>query len=238
MFAPKISTLIEKLTPQTPTVNSETREPATEGQTLAQESGAQSDTASLDDLKFETVDSPQPQSTPPPLPAENAASTTLANLREDAKFWSELGTRLWRAERQLHRLIESQSEAGAGLERMARRFEEIMETLEEYDIEILDHTGEKYDAGLSLKVLQFEPQNGISHEVITETVKPSLRLKGVLVSGEVIVATPREEPEPLNESEPSEESHEASTPESESALENSTIEDHTPTPENHEPQHH
>jgi hypothetical protein len=143
------------------------------------------ETASADSLE------PDPTSciaNPPPLFSDATAQTLLKDLDCNEAFWGELGTRLWRAERQLHRL--QQVESSDGIERLARRFDEITETLRDYGIEILDHTGEKYDAGLTLKVLQYEPQDSITNEVIKETVKPSVRIRMELIPGEVIVATP------------------------------------------------
>lgn len=139
---------------------------------------------------------PQSASTPETIEAssslagEAATKSPFSALHTDTKLWDELGTRLWRAERQVHRL--HQSEASENSERLLRRFEEIIETLHDHDIEILDHTGERYDTGLALKVLQYEPQGGITEEVVLETVKPSVRVKGVLLPGEVIVASPRQ----------------------------------------------
>lgn len=148
-----------------------------------------SEVSLLDKLELEFEPAPAAPSTPPPLPEMITQQNALSSLHVNTKFWSELSTRLWRTERQLKRLHENAPNEHS--ERLTRRFEEVLETLREYDVEILDHTGEKYDAGLTLKVLQYEPQDGIAHEVILETVKPSVRLQKVLVPGEVIVATPQ-----------------------------------------------
>ena len=43
---------------------------------------------------------------------------------------------------------------------------------------------------MTLTVLQFEPTPGIAREVICETIKPSLRIRGVLLPGQVVVAAP------------------------------------------------
>lgn len=117
-----------------------------------------------------------------------AALQPLASLHENAKFLQDLATRIWRAQKQLDKALQNTDDAQ--LERFARRFEEISETLNDYGIEILDHTGQNYDVGLNLTVLQFEPTPGIAREVISETIKPSLRMHGVLVPGQVVVAAP------------------------------------------------
>lgn len=112
----------------------------------------------------------------------------LATLHENAKFLQDLATRIWRAQKQLDKALQKSDEAQ--LERFARRFEEIGETLTDYGIEIIDHTGQNYDVGLTLTVLQFEPTPGIARETICETIKPSLRVHGVLIPGQVVVASP------------------------------------------------
>ena len=124
----------------------------------------------------------------PPSQAQVPGVQELAGLHENLKFLRELATRIWRASKQLEKALKVSDEAN--LERFARRFEEIGETLAEHDIEIIDDTGKNYDAGLSLKVLLFEPTPGIAREKIIETIVPSLRIRGVLVPGQVVVATP------------------------------------------------
>ena len=65
----------------------------------------------------------------------------LASLHENAKFLQDLATRIWRASKQLDKALQKSDEAH--LERFARRFEEIGETLADYGIEIIDHTPAK-----------------------------------------------------------------------------------------------
>ena len=120
--------------------------------------------------------------------AEIAGVQELSSLHENARFLQDLATRLWRASKQLDKALQKSDEAQ--LERFARRFEEIGEILADYGIEIIDHTGQNYDVGLSVTVLQFEPTPGIAREVICETIVPSLRIRGVLVPGQVVVAAP------------------------------------------------
>lgn len=115
----------------------------------------------------------------------------LASLHENAKFLQDLATRIWRAQKQLDKALQKSDEPN--LERFARRFEEIGETLSDYGIEIIDHTGQNYDVGLTLTVLQFEPTPGIARETICETIKPSLRVHGTLIPGQVVVAAPMAE---------------------------------------------
>jgi hypothetical protein len=58
-------------------------------------------------------------------------------------------------------------------------------------LQIQDHTGNPYDSGQSLEVLAFQPTDGITNEVVIETVRPSLYLQGHrILKGQVIVGSP------------------------------------------------
>ena len=169
-----------------------------QSQTSTLETGIPTSQAEMSAPQMETDSAPSFVGSEPELSASEAAISAsqaqipgvqeLAGLHENLKFLQELATRIWRASKQLEKALKVSDEAN--LERFARRFEEIGETLAEYDIEIIDDTGKNYDAGLSLKVLLFEPTPGITREKIIETIAPSLRIRGVLVPGQVVVATP------------------------------------------------
>lgn len=127
------------------------------------------------------------------------------SLRDDLRFLSTLCTRLWHFERQLERV--AQNEPSESHDRLVRRFESVTEALRESDIEILDHDGQPYDSGLTLTVLQYEPREDLKRETIIETVKPSLRVRGILIPGEVIVGQPPvAEAEPVEDAQSAEES--------------------------------
>lgn len=95
-------------------------------------------------------------------------------------------------QKQIKRLRESEESSAA--ERLERRFQDVMETLHDGDFEIIEYDGQTYDAGMTLRVLQFEPRENIERETIVETVRPSMRLRGFFVPGEVVVATPIAKP--------------------------------------------
>jgi hypothetical protein len=130
-----------------------------------------------------------------PPPSTTVTSPIIPqSLLEDVRFLSDLCTRLWRVDSRLRDMLENRQE-DAELDRLGRRFEEIMETLRRNDYEIIDPVGQKYDPGLNLRVIQYESRDDLSEETIIETVRPTLRLKAVLVPGEVIVGTPVVEPQ-------------------------------------------
>lgn len=114
------------------------------------------------------------------------------SVLEDLRFLDTLCTRVWRFQRQLQRL--AQKEPSDGLERLQRRFESIVDALRDADLEFTDHDGELYDPGLPHRVLQFEPREELQRETVIETVKPTLRLRGVLSVAEVIVGQPAASP--------------------------------------------
>jgi hypothetical protein len=78
---------------------------------------------------------------------------------------------------------------------ISRHIDRLAECLVEIGIETRSHTNQPFDSGQSLEVLAFQPTKGISREIVVETIKPTVYLKGRrLQIGQVIVATP-EQPE-------------------------------------------
>lgn len=125
--------------------------------------------------------------TTPTMPSI-ALQSLPQSLQDDVRFLSTLCTRIWRFERQLVRVAES--DPSDNHDRLLRRFESIAEALREAHIEISDHDGQSYDSGLNLTVVQWEPREELKREMILETVKPSLRIRQLLIPGEVIVGQP------------------------------------------------
>jgi hypothetical protein len=104
-------------------------------------------------------------------------------------FYAEVSVGVWRLRK---KMINSKNQQP--LEEMSRAYrhlESIMVTLENEGIEIQDHDGQDFDAGLSIKVLAFQPEPGIQKETVLETIKPSVYYNGEhILMGEVIVGTP------------------------------------------------
>jgi radical SAM superfamily enzyme YgiQ (UPF0313 family) len=77
--------------------------------------------------------------------------------------------------------------------RLERNIEAIVNSLQEFGVRVKDHTGEAYDYGQPIKVVASQPQAGISREVVTETIRPSVYWADhILQRGEVMIATPIE----------------------------------------------
>jgi molecular chaperone GrpE (heat shock protein) len=103
---------------------------------------------------------------------------------------SELSTHMWRMGK---RLVDQKS--GRPLEetrKVFRHYEACIDTLKKAGIEILDHTGEPFDAGLSLQVLTYQPTEGLDRDRVIETVRPTVYLgEDRIQMGVVIVGTPQ-----------------------------------------------
>jgi hypothetical protein len=104
------------------------------------------------------------------------------------EFLAEVSVGAWRLMKKMTDPINKQP-----LEEMSRAYrhlESILLTLKNEGIEIQDHDGQKFDAGLSLKVLAYQPTPNLESEFVLETIKPSIYLfTEPILMGEVIVAT-------------------------------------------------
>jgi hypothetical protein len=101
----------------------------------------------------------------------------------------DVATGLWRAQKRL----DAASDADADSERraVARHLHACRDALTGAAIELRDPTGEPYAAGMALKVVAFQPTDGVAREVVAEVIRPSVYYQGRLVqAGEVIVGTP------------------------------------------------
>jgi len=103
-------------------------------------------------------------------------------------FLAEISVGAWRLKK---KMIDTKT--GEPLNEMSRAYrhlESVFITLKNEGIEIQDHDGQSFDAGLSLKVLTYQPLPNIEKEYVYDTIKPSVYLNGErILMGEVIVAT-------------------------------------------------
>ncbi len=98
-----------------------------------------------------------------------------------------VATNAWRAQA---RLRNTQT-ADPDRRRLEREIGAIVDGLREFGLQIEDHTGQAFDFGQALVVLASEPRQGIAHELVTETIRPTVRWGKVLLQrGEVVIATP------------------------------------------------
>lgn len=127
------------------------------------------------------------------IPAEHGASSAQhAIIKLDgAKILAALiaiASNAWKAKVRLSRFDSS---TNGDIDRMGRHMDAIAEALATLGLEIKDHTGEPFDYGQSLKVAASEPKEGISREFVSETIRPTIYINGVLIQqGEVVIDTP------------------------------------------------
>ena len=120
--------------------------------------------------------------------AEDSLDSGLM-LRLNGDFWVDIAGAVWKL-RQIAKdpaTHETRSETRP----LIRHVDAIWDALAAVGIDIQDHTNSPFDSGQSLEVLAFQPTAGVTREIVIETVKPSIYLKGIrLQMGQVIVATP------------------------------------------------
>jgi hypothetical protein len=105
------------------------------------------------------------------------------------RFLADLGTGLWRLRQ---KMVQPGTEQPLeNMQRAYRHFQATWDVLSQAGLEVRDHTGTPYDAGLSITVIAFEPTPGVGREMVVETIKPTIYYKSQRIQrGEVIVGTP------------------------------------------------
>lgn len=110
-----------------------------------------------------------------------------------AEVLVDLSTGLWRLRQKMHR--PGTQQPLDEVKRAYRHLESVWDALAAAGVDIQDYSDCPFDPGMSLKVVSFQPTPGLSRDLIVETIKPSIYLKGKPIQmGEVIVATPATTP--------------------------------------------
>ena len=141
-----------------------------------------------------TLDAPSvPLVVQPPPPAEP---------RIEPKTLAELANTLWYLKTKFFKRKWDDLEAADDDPRVRRAISRINRCSEELlkaGFKIEDPTGERYRAGSEgmMRPVQLLPTDGITAEIVSDTVTPLIYRNGTLVQrGEVFVATPKAAPEP------------------------------------------
>lgn len=101
----------------------------------------------------------------------------------------DVATNAWRARIEI--IDPRTGKVREDLQAVDRHIEAIFQSLAEFGIEVYHHTGQPYEEGQSLHVVESVPTPGLDQNVITETVLPSIFWNDRLIqSGEVKIATP------------------------------------------------
>ncbi len=115
----------------------------------------------------------------------------MGNLTDWQRLLADLATGVWR----LRQRLPAAEDAPDGVRRAARDVEALWRRLQEGGVQVIDHTGEVYDATKSLRVIAFEAAPQLQREQILETVKPTIyHNQDWLQTGEVVVGMPAPPP--------------------------------------------
>ncbi len=114
-----------------------------------------------------------------------AVAPKFMELSSSVSDLVELATEIWRIEQRILKsessLLENQRK---GLEISLKKLKRY---LEKYDIEIVDHTNQKYNDGLNLDILSVEKNKSVNEPIIKETVEPTIMCKGQIIRKAKIV---------------------------------------------------
>ena len=125
------------------------------------------------------------------VPSRSAEQTI--DVAELLRSVAASATATWKIQSRMER--EQREQGFEAPKWLVRQLEAASDSLQALGVEAKDHSGEKYVPGLAVTVVAFQPKAGITFDVITETLKPSIFFKGVLIQpGEVVVSTPQAEP--------------------------------------------
>lgn len=115
------------------------------------------------------------------LPAEYAKETLVMVIN------------IWRIKSRMTDAISKEPKeelAKEDVKKIVRYLESIHDSFAKLGIEIIDRTGESFDYGLPEKVVTAKPQDGISKELVLETLRPTIKWHNQIYPGEVEIATP------------------------------------------------
>lgn len=129
-------------------------------------------------------------------PAHETKDSTI-HLQLRPTIWAEMANAVWALQQKSCEPVTA--ERREEFRRIARHIERLSECLSDIGVEIQDHKNQAFDSGQSLEVIAFQPTAGITREVVIETIRPTVYLKGHrLQIGQVIVATPEKSGEEKN----------------------------------------
>ena len=104
----------------------------------------------------------------------------------------ELAIELWRMEQRIRRVSPALSESQK--ESLNNSLQKLKRFLDKNDIEIVDHTDQKYDSGQNLEILAVEKDSAVPEATIKETKEPTILYRGQVIHvGKVIVASKDED---------------------------------------------
>lgn len=116
-------------------------------------------------------------------------ASTEDQLNAALKTIAAVATAVWRAKTKLD--AEADAELPDELRNLPRHIQSAWDALEAGKIQVDDPTGRRYVPGMAVNTLTIQPLEGITVEVIHETIKPSVYFNDVLIQrADVIIARP------------------------------------------------
>lgn len=98
-------------------------------------------------------------------------------------------TALWRIREKLN--LDAQAELPADLRHVPRHVQSAWDALIAGGFDVQDHVGQRYDPGMAVTPIAYQPIPGIAPNIICEALKPTVYYKDKLIQkGDVIVAGP------------------------------------------------
>jgi hypothetical protein len=144
--------------------------------------------SALPPLASQKIAALQHDAEPQALPARSGEM----EVRKLLHVLADVTTGIWRMRRKMAG-VGSGSEVPTELRAPLRHLESTWDILAGAGVEVGDPAGQKYVNGMALRVIAFQPTEGVQIETIDETIKPTVFYKKNLIQmGEVIVATPVE----------------------------------------------
>lgn len=97
----------------------------------------------------------------------------------EANEITDLAIEIWRIEQRVSKSASSIPEDQ--LKGLENSIEKMKRYLTKYDIEVVDHTNQKYNDGLNVDILDVEKDITLPESIIKKTVEPTVMLKGQVV---------------------------------------------------------
>ena len=125
--------------------------------------------------------------------AHNADDSTPASAEDQLnaalKTIAAVATAVWRAKTKLD--TEAEAELPDELRNLPRHIQSAWDALEAGKIQVDDPTGRRYVPGMAVNTLTIQPLEGVTFEVIHETIRPAVYFSDALIQrADVIIARP------------------------------------------------
>lgn len=121
----------------------------------------------------------------PPIPVSTPPTSSATNENLDAGLCA-LATHVWRTK---GKLVDVETgEPKEETRRIYRHVEAALDSFAQMGVTLNDWIGQPYDPGLPVKVLTFQPTEGVTRDTVVEAVRPTVVWKDRLLQlGEVVV---------------------------------------------------